>query len=222
MREVASHAMLGQDLLAEGILLTRYEERRQRLPGATLLSALFTRVPILEKLLFARYFALMLRAGLDVKRSLSALSQQTRSKPMKAALEHVLQGVERGDTLADSMATYYLVFPPLFVSFVRVGESTGRLQESLEILAAQLQKEFELIKAKKDAEIEVAKAEGVAKSNSIIANSITDNYLRYKWVEGLQRNEMQVIYVPTEANLPIMEAGRLDEYRKNAAEARNK
>src|SRR3989344_3603870 len=147
MREVASHAMLGQDLLAEGILLTRYEERRQRLPGATLLSALFTRVPILEKLLFALYFALMLRAGLDVKRSLSALSQQTRSKPMKAALEHVLQGVERGDTLADSMATYYLVFPPLFVSFVRVGESTGRLQESLEILAAQLQKEYELRRA---------------------------------------------------------------------------
>lgn len=72
-----------------------------------------------------------------------------------------------------------------------------------------LQKEFELVKARKDAEIEVAKAEGVAKSNLIIANSITDNYLRYKWIEGLQRNESQVIYVPTEGNLPIMEASRL-------------
>lgn len=147
MREVASHAMLGQDLLAEGILLTRYEERKQRLPGATLLSALFTHVSTLEKLLFARYFALMLRAGLDVKRSLAALTQQTRSKPMKVALEHVIQGVERGDTLADSMATYYMVFSPLFISFVRVGESTGRLQESLELLAVQLQKEFELKRA---------------------------------------------------------------------------
>ena len=72
-----------------------------------------------------------------------------------------------------------------------------------------LQKEFELTKAKKDAEIEVARAEGVAKSNQIIANSISDNYLRYKWIEGLQANDdMTVIYVPTEANLPIMEAGR--------------
>ncbi|MBI3255759.1 MAG: type II secretion system F family protein [Candidatus Andersenbacteria bacterium] len=147
MREVASHAMLGQDLLAEGILLTRDEERKQRLPGATILSALFTHVPILEKLLFARYFALMLRAGLDVKRSLAALTQQSRSKPMKGALEHVIQGVERGDTLADSMAVYYTVFSPLFVSFVRVGESTGRLQESLELLAVQLQKEYELKRA---------------------------------------------------------------------------
>jgi len=71
-----------------------------------------------------------------------------------------------------------------------------------------LQKEFELQKAKKDAEIEVARAMGVAKSNEIIAGTITENYLRYRWIEGLQHNEMQVVYVPTEANLPIMEAGR--------------
>ena len=72
-----------------------------------------------------------------------------------------------------------------------------------------LQKEFELAKAKKDAEIEIARAQGVAKSNEIIAGSISDNYLRYKWIEGLQANDdMTVIYVPTEANLPIMEAGR--------------
>jgi regulator of protease activity HflC (stomatin/prohibitin superfamily) len=72
-----------------------------------------------------------------------------------------------------------------------------------------LQKEFELTKAKKDAEIEVARAQGVAKSNEIIASSISDNYLRYKWIEGLHGNQMTVVYVPTEANLPIMEAGRL-------------
>jgi regulator of protease activity HflC (stomatin/prohibitin superfamily) len=74
-----------------------------------------------------------------------------------------------------------------------------------------LQKEFELQKAKKDAEIAVARAEGIAKSNRIIAESITGNYLRYRWTEALQTTEKQVIYVPTEANLPIMEAGRWKE-----------
>ena len=71
-----------------------------------------------------------------------------------------------------------------------------------------LQKEFELTKAKKDAEIEVARAMGIAKSNEIISGSITENYLRYRWIEGLQSNKETVIYVPTEANLPILEAGR--------------
>jgi len=90
--------------------------------------------------------------------------------------------------------------PPTFAQSI---ESKLRAEQE------SFQKEFELTKAKKDAEIEVARAQGVAKSNEIIAGSITDNYLRYKWIEGLQRNEMVVVYVPTEANLPIMEAGRM-------------
>jgi len=73
-----------------------------------------------------------------------------------------------------------------------------------------LQKEFELQKAKKDAEIEVAKAEGVAKANQIIGESLKSNesYLRYLWIRGLKEGKNQVIYVPTEAGLPILEAMR--------------
>lgn len=147
LREAASHSMLGQDLLAEGVLLTRFEEKRQRLPGATVLSTVFARVPTLERMLFARYFALMLRAGLDVKRALSALQQQTRNRAMRNALEAVYQGVERGATVADSMEAFPNAFSSLFIGFVRVGEATGKLQETLEILAVQLRKEYELKRA---------------------------------------------------------------------------
>ena len=80
-----------------------------------------------------------------------------------------------------------------------------------------LQKEFELQKAKKDAEINVARAEGVAKGNKIIAESVTSNYLLYRWVDTLQNSDKQVVYVPTEANMPIMEAGRWKEFEKKAA-----
>jgi regulator of protease activity HflC (stomatin/prohibitin superfamily) len=71
-----------------------------------------------------------------------------------------------------------------------------------------LQKEFELQKAKKDAEIEVARAQGVAQSNQIISGSLDENYLRYLWVQALQSASREVIYVPTEGNIPIMEASR--------------
>lgn len=147
LREAASHSMLGQDLLSEGILLTRYEERKQRLPGVSFFSRIFGRVSTLERMLFARYFALMLRAGLDVKRALAALRDQSRSKTMKEALEVVYRSIERGQTLAESLAAFPNVFSELFVSFVRVGESSGRLQESLEVLAQQLQKEYDLKRA---------------------------------------------------------------------------
>lgn len=61
------------------------------------------------------------------------------------------------------------------------------------------------------ADAEIIRAEGVAEANRIIGNSLQGNegYLRYLWIQGLQTNQMQVVYVPTEANLPIMESQRL-------------
>ena len=69
-------------------------------------------------------------------------------------------------------------------------------------------KEFELQSAIKDAEIEVARANGTATANEIIGDSISQEYIQYKFVEGLNDGNTEVIYVPTEANIPIMEAQR--------------
>jgi regulator of protease activity HflC (stomatin/prohibitin superfamily) len=60
--------------------------------------------------------------------------------------------------------------------------------------------------AKLKAEAEVIRARGIAEANEIIAGSLTDEYIRYKFVEGLNDGNTEVIYVPTEANLPILEA----------------
>ena len=61
------------------------------------------------------------------------------------------------------------------------------------------------------AEAEITRAEGVARANEIIGKSLRGNeeYLRYLWINGLEQNKNAVIYVPTEASLPILEAGRL-------------
>jgi regulator of protease activity HflC (stomatin/prohibitin superfamily) len=61
------------------------------------------------------------------------------------------------------------------------------------------------------AQAEVERAKGVAEANKIIGDSLKGNedYLRYLWIDHLQNEKNQVIYVPTEANLPILEANRL-------------
>ena len=64
---------------------------------------------------------------------------------------------------------------------------------------------------KLNAQSEVERAKGVAEANEIIGESLKENeqYLRYLWVKGLTDGTSEVIYVPTEANLPILEAGRM-------------
>ncbi len=61
------------------------------------------------------------------------------------------------------------------------------------------------------AEAEIIRAEGVAKANQIIGGSLKDNkdYLTYLWIQALYDESNSVIYVPTEANLPILEATRI-------------
>lgn len=61
------------------------------------------------------------------------------------------------------------------------------------------------------AEAEVLRAEGVAKANAIVADGLggAEGYLRYLYIQMLDGNpEKQVIYIPTEAGLPVLEAGK--------------
>ncbi len=64
--------------------------------------------------------------------------------------------------------------------------------------------------AKHLADAEIARAIGVAEANKIIGESLEGNdaYLRYLWIQGLQDGSSEVIYIPTEAQLPILEATR--------------
>ena len=60
------------------------------------------------------------------------------------------------------------------------------------------------------AEADIERAKGVAQSNQIIGESLKNNesYIRWLFVQGLETSKNQVIYVPTETQLPILEAGK--------------
>lgn len=60
-----------------------------------------------------------------------------------------------------------------------------------------------------NAQAEIIRAEGIAEANRIVGEGLKGNeeYLRYLWIDKIQSNG-QVIYVPTEAGLPILEAGK--------------
>jgi predicted aminopeptidase len=75
---------------------------------------------------------------------------------------------------------------------------------------AVVEAEAKMDAAAKLADAEVARAVGVAKANQIIGESLKGNdaYLRYLWIDKLDSTRGQIIYVPTEAGLPILEAGK--------------
>lgn len=136
-------------------------------------------------------------SGYPVKALYSDAGRTEISSKMRDLLISRLdpRGIEVQDVLLRDVT-----LPPTFLKSIE-----NKLRSEQE----SLQKQFELEKAEKDAQIEVARAKGVAEANRIIAESISSAYIQYLWVQGLNDGNTETIYVPTEANLPILEAGRM-------------
>ena len=64
----------------------------------------------------------------------------------------------------------------------------------------------DLESSKLNAQAEVERAKGTAKAVEIENGAITETYINYLYVKNIRRG--QVIYVPTEAGLPVLEAGK--------------
>ncbi len=82
-------------------------------------------------------------------------------------------------------------------------EEAKAAEESAKHMAAA-----KFARAKGDAAAEHERAKGVALSIEEIGNKLQDypEYLHYRWVEGLHDGTSEVIYIPTEANMPLLEA----------------
>ena len=101
-------------------------------------------VKVKDLSVFSRQFGTLLKAGMPLVKALQVVTSQTESKPLKVALQAVLSDVEGGSTLGTALSKQPQAFPALMVSLVRVGESGGFLDKTLESVAKNMQSEVEL------------------------------------------------------------------------------
>ena len=61
------------------------------------------------------------------------------------------------------------------------------------------------------AEAEVERAKGMAQANRIVGNSLKghEDYLMYLYIQNMHQTKNQIIYIPTEGGMPVLEANRL-------------
>jgi len=83
-----------------------------------------------DLVLFSRQMYSITKSGLPLLRGLRGLAQSTHNVVLRDALDDVLLSLESGREFAASLARHPGIFSPLFISMVRVGESTGTLDKS--------------------------------------------------------------------------------------------
>lgn len=95
------------------------------------LAKLNSRAPDLTDLImFSRQMYSLMRAGVPIIRSLSGIIQVAKNRILADVFTDIRENLESGRELSAAMARHQDIFTPLYVSMIRIGENTGRLDQS--------------------------------------------------------------------------------------------
>ena len=89
---------------------------------------------------FSSSLAIMLHAGVPIMTALEDIISTMANQSMKNTLSDIKVNIEMGVKFSDALELYQNLFPDILIRLVRVGEETGRLDQSLAEVASHLQK----------------------------------------------------------------------------------
>ncbi|HOG24509.1 MAG TPA: type II secretion system F family protein, partial [Candidatus Omnitrophota bacterium] len=101
------------------------------LPHSRLFSPLFGKVRSDELLIFYSQLYDMVSAGINFLKSLEMISEQTRNRKLKNAIDDIIALLRKGTSISDAFDQHKDIFPPLFVSMIKSGEASGELETVL-------------------------------------------------------------------------------------------
>ena len=102
-----------------------------------LISALITNM---EMARFARTLAMLIKSGVPILKALESVDKVISNVVFRDILKDVAYNVERGATISHTLSKYK-AFPITVTQMISVGESSGKLEEMLNKLAAYYETE---------------------------------------------------------------------------------
>ncbi len=152
-REAADVNNVVAALRQEGFLIIRVNEIKAK---SSFSKQIFTarhggRVKIDDIVVFSRQLATMVEAGVPLVQSLAILTEQAENASLQKAVINLKDEVESGKSLSEALEKHKRIFSELFISMVKAGESSGRLEEILDRLSTYIEKTNALQKKIKSA-----------------------------------------------------------------------
>lgn len=148
IQDAESQALLRSALQSKGIFVTEVYEGEGGEGSADNRDIDFKKmtqfVTLRDISLVTRQLATLLRAGIPLVESLTALSDQAEKDELKRVLSDVRRQVNEGSSLAKAMGQHPKHFGDLYVNMVRAGESAGNLEVVLQRLTEFLEAQIEL------------------------------------------------------------------------------
>lgn len=102
------------------------------------------RITLQERNIFFRQLANLFEAGMILTRALRTLAEQTENPKLRLVIDQLREDVQNGSPLADAMEKHPKLFPQMYCSLIRAGETGGMLDEVLWRIVAFGEQEEEL------------------------------------------------------------------------------
>lgn len=155
VKSAYNQVALARDLRAEGLFLVWAKERGLDVNSSNTgdgwlgrlsnsFDFLIKYIPLQEKVVFSRHLGLMVRAGFSLNKALDTLARQTKNKYFANVIKNVGLKVSAGHSFSDAISSHPDVFSPIFVGMMRVGEASGKLDETLNLVTHHLKREYGL------------------------------------------------------------------------------
>ncbi len=130
--EGAHGGLIAEHLAQSGITPTRIAETVPA--GASFIAQLAhlldrQKVTFIDVLLFSRQMFTLIKAGVPIMRALAGLQESAMSRAFAAVIKDLREALDSGRELSQALARHPAVFGNFYVAMIRVGESTGRLEE---------------------------------------------------------------------------------------------
>jgi len=103
------------------------------------------RVKPKDVVIFSRQFSVMISASIPVVQALKVLIDQTDNISLKMTVSEIADEVNGGAKLSDALGKRKNIFDDFYVSVVRAGESSGKLDEVLNYLADEMEKDYDMM-----------------------------------------------------------------------------
>jgi type IV pilus assembly protein PilC len=140
--EVSNEAQATDMLVARGLRIISLKPALVRSSWLTL--SFFSRVNAKDLVAFSRQFAVMVGASVPVVEVLKTLSQQDIKPKLRRIITEISDEVDSGETLSSSLALRPNLFSNFYVSVVKAGEHSGKLDDALNYISDEMEKDYDM------------------------------------------------------------------------------
>ncbi len=113
----------------------------KKIPESSQIFSFLEKIKLRDFTLFCRQLSIMLKAGLNIDKSIYILKNSCKNAKLKGILEVVYNDLMKGKMLSESFAKYPKTFPLFFRNMVEIGEKSGKLDVIFVRLAEYYEKE---------------------------------------------------------------------------------